>query len=72
MNRRDFKIIAEWIEEKSTVLDLGCGDSTLLNYLIASKNISGYGLERDIDEVQESVKKNGNKAINVDDRVLPW
>ena len=60
MNRRDFKIIAEWIEEKSTVLDLGCGDSTLLNYLIASKNISGYGLERDIEEVQESVKKNIN------------
>ena len=60
MNRRDFKIIAEWIEEKSTVLDLGCGDSTLLNYLIASKNISGYGLERDIEEVQESIKKNIN------------
>ena len=60
MNRRDFKIIAEWIEEKSTVLDLGCGDSTLLNYLISSKNISGYGLERDIEEVQESVKKNIN------------
>ncbi len=60
MNRRDFKIIAEWIEERSTVLDLGCGDSTLLNYLIASKNISGYGLERDIEEVQESVKKNIN------------
>ena len=60
MNRRDFKIIAEWIEEKSTVLDLGCGDSTLLNYLISSKNISGYGLERDIEEVQESIKKNIN------------
>ena len=58
MNRRDFKIISEWIKKDSTVLDLGCGDSTLLNYLIASKNINGYGLEKDIEKVQESIKKN--------------
>ena len=58
MNRRDFKIISEWIKKESTVLDLGCGDSTLLNYLVTSKNINGYGLEKDIEKVQESIKKN--------------
>ena len=58
MNRRDFKIISEWIKKDSTVLDLGCGDSTLLNYLVATKNINGYGLEKDIEKVQESIKKN--------------
>jgi len=58
MNRRDFKIISEWIKKESTVLDLGCGDSTLLNYLVASKDINGYGLEKDIEKVQESIKKN--------------
>ena len=58
MNRRDFKIISEWIKKESTVLDLGCGDSTLLNYLVKSKNINGYGLEKDIEKVQESIKKN--------------
>ena len=58
MNRRDFKIISEWIKKESTVLDLGCGDSTLLNYLVATKNINGYGLEKDIEKVQESIKKN--------------
>ena len=58
MNRRDFKIISEWIKKQSTVLDLGCGDSTLLNYLVATKNINGYGLEKDIEKVQESIKKN--------------
>ncbi|MDB2461295.1 methionine biosynthesis protein MetW [Gammaproteobacteria bacterium] len=60
MNRKDFKIIAEWIQKDSTVLDLGCGDSTLLDYLVSNKNISGYGFEKDIDEVQESIKKNIN------------
>ena len=31
MDRKDFKFISGWIEKDSTVLDLGCGDSTLLN-----------------------------------------
>jgi methionine biosynthesis protein MetW len=60
MNRKDFAIISDWIEKNSTVLDLGCGDSTLLNYLVLSKNITGYGLEKNIEEVQQSIKKNIN------------
>jgi len=60
MNRKDFTIISNWIEKNSTVLDLGCGDSTLLNYLVLSKNITGYGLEKNIKEVQQSIKKNIN------------
>ena len=60
MNRKDFTIISNWIEKNSTVLDLGCGDSTLLNYLVLSKNITGYGLEKDIVEVQQSITKNIN------------
>ena len=60
MNRKDFTIISDWIEKNSTVLDLGCGDSTLLNFLVLSKNISGYGLEKDIVEVQQSIIKNIN------------
>ena len=60
MNRKDFTIISNWIEKNSTVLDLGCGDSTLLNYLVLSKNITGYGLEKNIEEVQQSIKKNIN------------
>ena len=60
MNRKDFTIISDWIEKESTVLDLGCGDSTLLNYLVLGKNITGYGLEKNIEEVQQSIKKNIN------------
>ena len=60
MNRKDFTIISDWIEKNSTVLDLGCGDSTLLNYLVLSKNVTGYGLEKNIEEVQQSIIKNIN------------
>jgi len=65
MDRKDFKIISEWINKNSTVLDLGCGDSTLLDFLISNKSISGYGFEKNVDKVQESIKKNIN-VIQVD------
>ena len=58
MDRKDFKFISGWIEKDSTVLDLGCGDSTLLNFLRNNKNVKGYGFEKDIKKVQESISKN--------------
>ena len=58
MNRKDFKFISGWIEKDSTVLDLGCGDSTLLDFLRKNKNVKGYGFEKDIKKVQESISKN--------------
>ena len=58
MDRKDFKFISGWIGKDSTVLDLGCGDSTLLNFLRKNKNVKGYGFEKDIKKVQESISKN--------------
>jgi len=60
MDRKDFQIISKWIKTNSSVLDLGCGDSTLLDFLIKNKKISGYGFEKNIDQVKESLKKNIN------------
>lgn len=45
MNRMDFNIISQWIKPNSKVLDLGCGDGSLLQHLKESKNASGYGIE---------------------------
>ena len=45
--RFDHKIILEWIEPNSKVLDLGCGDGTLLSLLIRHKTCHGTGIEID-------------------------
>jgi len=45
--RHDFAIIASWLPFGAKVLDLGCGDGTLLQYLKASLEIRGYGVEKD-------------------------
>ena len=45
--RPDLDIISEWIAPRSRVLDLGCGDGTLLSHLRTTRQVSGYGLEID-------------------------
>lgn len=43
--RADLAIIASWIQPGASVLDLGCGDGTLLKHLRDQLGVSGYGLE---------------------------
>ncbi|WP_308443952.1 methionine biosynthesis protein MetW [Leeia speluncae] len=49
--RPEFKQIAEQIKEGSRVLDLGCGDGSLLAYLQQTRKVSGYGVDRDDDNI---------------------
>ena len=43
--RVDHKIIAELIDNGSRVLDLGCGDGSLLKFLVTEKSVIGRGVE---------------------------
>ena len=43
--RSDFRAIARWVEPRSTVLDLGCGDGSLLSLLSEELDVHGYGIE---------------------------
>lgn len=44
-SRPDFAAIAAWIPQGSSVLDLGCGDGSLLRYLRETRGVRGYGVE---------------------------
>jgi len=43
--RPDFAAIAAWIPQGASVLDLGCGDGSLLRYLKDTRKVRGYGIE---------------------------
>jgi len=43
--RFDLQVIASWIEPKTKVLDLGCGEGDLLAYLKKNKQVNGTGIE---------------------------
>lgn len=58
--RHDLATIQQWIQPQANVLDLGCGDGTLLAHLRNTKNVFGYGLEINQDQILECVKNNVN------------
>ncbi len=63
--RPDFAAIAAWIPKGSSVLDLGCGDGSLLRYLKETRGVRGYGVEiNDLDIV--SCVFNGVNVIQND------
>ncbi|MDW5418413.1 methionine biosynthesis protein MetW [Iodobacter sp. CM08] len=63
--RPDLQYIADWIPQQSRVLDLGCGDGELLAWLAAKKQVSGYGVEIDVNGVVGCVA-NGVNVIQSD------
>lgn len=62
--RRDFAAIARWIAPGAKVLDLGCGDGSLLGYLRDTLNVRGYGVEKDDANVLACVQ-NGINVIQM-------
>ncbi len=65
IQRSDFAAIAEWVRPGTRVLDLGCGDGTLLNYLKQQHGIIGYGIEIDDTRILACVR-NGVNVIQGD------
>lgn len=60
MNNIDHQLVEKWIAPNSRVLDLGCGDGTLLAHLQNTLNITGYGLEIDERKIDEAIGKGLN------------
>ncbi|MDX1592936.1 MAG: methionine biosynthesis protein MetW [Gammaproteobacteria bacterium] len=58
--RPDLELISDWIEPDSRMLDLGCGDGTLLRHLAETRGVTGYGLEIDPANVERCVASGVN------------
>jgi methionine biosynthesis protein MetW len=55
--KNEFKVIADLIERNTRVLDVGCADGVLMEFLRDNKNIDIRGLEISKDKVQKCIEK---------------
>jgi len=63
--RVDFDVIEAWVAPEARILDLGCGDGTLLARLRDGKRISGYGVEISVHNIIACIDK-GVPVIQAD------
>ena len=55
--KNEFIVIADLIEKDRRVLDVGCGDGTLMKFLKDNKNIDCRGMEISKNKVQKCIEK---------------
>jgi methionine biosynthesis protein MetW len=60
LGRADFDVIAGWVEPGHRVLDLGCGDGSLLKRLIETRGVQGWGVEIEDDNVIAAIRNGVN------------
>ena len=70
-NLFDHRQLEAWLRPGARVLDLGCGDGSLLFHLQQRRNISGYGLEIAPENITACIDKGINVIEqDIDDRGL--
>ena len=55
--RIDLQLIADMVEPSSRLLDIGCGDGSLLEYLWHEKDVDGRGIELSMEGVNACVSQ---------------
>ena len=55
--KTEYKIIADIIEKNTRVLDVGCDDGTLMEFLKRNKNVDIRGIEISKEKVQTCIEK---------------
>ncbi len=55
--RVDLQLIAGMIDERSRVLDIGCGDGALIGHLFRTKGCDARGIELDMAETSQAIAR---------------
>ena len=46
------QVIINWVNKDTSILDLGCGDGSILETLFLEKNVKGLGVEIDEEMIE--------------------
>lgn len=53
----DMQIIADWVEPRSRVLDLGCGRGVLLDMLVQTKDALAVGVDLELEKISACIRR---------------
>jgi methionine biosynthesis protein MetW len=70
--RPEYEIISSWVDIKSNVIDLGCGDGSLLYNLIKRNKVNGVGIDVSDSAVREAKRKGVAAVRRRIDSKLPF
>ena len=56
-SKLEYRIILDWMEQSSSVLDLGCGDGELISLLVQEKQVRAQGIEIDEQAIYDCVAR---------------
>lgn len=69
--RIELSLLQPWIEPRSRVLDLGCGDGMLLRSLMDNRDVEGYGIEIDAQQINACIARGVNVIEdNIDEGLI--
>jgi len=71
-HREEFSKIVDWIPEGSRVVDLGCGEGSLLKLLVEKKKVTVEGIEISLSGVEVCKSKGLEVQQGRIDEGLPW
>ena len=71
-HREEFSKIVDWIPEGSRVVDLGCGEGSLLKLLVEKKKVTVEGIEISLSGVEVCKSKGLEVRQGRIDEGLPW
>jgi methionine biosynthesis protein MetW len=69
--RAEYSPISEWIKAESKVVDFGCGDGSLLNFLKINKKISSLGYDISQSGIEACKRKSIDAICDRIDKVHP-
>ena len=61
--KSEYKIIADLIKENSRVIDVGCNEGILMEFLKKNKNVDVRGIEISKEKVQLCIEKGCSKKL---------
>lgn len=72
IDRVEYPIIGSMVKRNSRIIDLGCGNGSLIEKLISEKFVDGYGMEISKSGVEACLKKKLNVIEGNIDQKLPF